>query len=234
MDLSYRVLAPLFMDMAVIFLLTGMIFNTTIFRKRGRTDDRLFFGLLLIDTLVALFDMAGYYVDGKHFPGSYGLNLLFLHLYYMLLLLFACLWVLYLDYRVYQSSERTKQAAKVLGVPVVLMEILYLAGIPGRWFFYVDEADHYRYGPGYIFPVLLMIAYGIAGLILILLYAKKHTGSQQVPYILFLLPIIVALVVSYGLGGVSMVPEGLAAMLAYLHTGTMNEAFFNRGDGDVQ
>ena len=234
MDLSYRVLAPLFMDIAVIFLLVGMIMNTGIFRKRGRTDDRLFFLLLVIDALVAACDAAGYYVDGKHFPGANALNLLFLNLYYMLLLLFAYVWVLYLDHRLYGSEERTKKAAKLLLVPVALFELLYIVGIPGKWFFFVDGSNRYGYGPGYIYPVLVAVVYGVAGLFLNLMHERQTGKAGKVPTVMLLVPVVVALVVSYAFGGVSMVSESLAAMLTYLHSGSMNETFHGRRDCDVQ
>ena len=43
--------ASLIMDIAAVFLLIGTIIYTTIYRKRGHIDDKLFF-YLIVDTLV--------------------------------------------------------------------------------------------------------------------------------------------------------------------------------------
>ena len=49
------------MDIAAFFLLIGMMVNTRLYRQRGRIDDRIYFYLLVLNMVVAVFDTAIYF-----------------------------------------------------------------------------------------------------------------------------------------------------------------------------
>lgn len=59
--------AGLIMDGAALFILAGMFIYTSLYRRRGKTADKVFFALILTDIIAAVFDCI------KYIPGASGM-----------------------------------------------------------------------------------------------------------------------------------------------------------------
>lgn len=63
---SPREVASMFMNVVALLLLLSLYFTTDIYRERGRYDDKLFFVLIIIDTVMAVSDGVSYVADARH------------------------------------------------------------------------------------------------------------------------------------------------------------------------
>ena len=57
-ELSFYGTATIIMGLASLFILGGMLIYTSLYRKRGNTEDKLFFALILTNIAAALFDQS--------------------------------------------------------------------------------------------------------------------------------------------------------------------------------
>ena len=229
MNFSDRNLASLFMDGATIFLLLGMINHTTIYRQRRRTDDRLFFALLISDILIALCDIAVAIANGETFEGAKLMNLLCESLFYITEAGFAYLVVLFLDYRIHRDEERHKKMRFFAAIPITLVEIMFLIGVPNGYFISVDDENYYHYAKLYVIPVLVISLYAITALALSVVYKLKYGKTRYIPLWLYAIPVAGA-VLPFLVEMAAMIPISLAVYLAYIHMGIMNEQFFENMD----
>ncbi|HAB93485.1 MAG TPA: hypothetical protein DCF49_01760, partial [Lachnospiraceae bacterium] len=55
------------MDAAALFFMSGILIYTALYRKRGRLDDKLFFGMVLTNMALAASDATAYLLEGRAF-----------------------------------------------------------------------------------------------------------------------------------------------------------------------
>ncbi len=55
LEVTYETRATLFTNGAALLILAGMLANTSLYRRRGRPEDRLFFALIITDMTAAVF-----------------------------------------------------------------------------------------------------------------------------------------------------------------------------------
>ncbi len=67
-DISFYGMANLIMDGAALFILAGMFIYTSLYRRRGRVSDKVFFALILTDVVAAFFNGVIYILDGCDIP----------------------------------------------------------------------------------------------------------------------------------------------------------------------
>ena len=226
MNLSDRNYASLFLDGAAIFLLIGMIIHTTIYRRRGRINDRLFFSMLITDILMACSDMAVAIANGESFAGARVMNLLGESLYYITMGVFAFLVVLFLYYRLAEDEKRYKKMRTILMIPITLVELMYLIGVPNGLFISVDADNNYHFAKLYFLPVAIMGLYVIAALYLSLIYKAKMGKVKHIPLWIYLIP-MVGIYLPFFVEMAAMTPMMIAVCIAYMHMGIMNEQFFS-------
>ena len=215
------------MDGAAIFMVIGIIINTAIYRKRNRFEDKLFFQLLLTEILIGLSDILVAIVNGRTFAGAQIINLTSFAFIYISQAMFGLVMSVYLVKRLTGDEKKTKKMALPLSIPLILIILMYLIGIPNGFFLTVDGENIYHYGPLYPIPVILMGLYALIALILTVLYNRTRKEKGMIPFWLYLIPIAAMVVVSYVFKGISLSAIGFAVVLAYMHTGVMNETFYD-------
>ncbi len=231
MEFSDRIYASIFLDSAAIFLLLGMILFTSIYRKRGRVEDRIFFLLLLSDLMVSVCDITVAIVNGRSFAGAKVINLAAMSLFYIEEGIIAYLLVLFCYQRIYEDQEKSRRLKMILLVPIVLVELFYAIGVPNGLLITVDAENHYHYGKFYLIPLVVFGGYALLSFVLALMYKIKRGNNKYIPIGLYLLPIALGGIFPYAAHTVALTPIAIAVMYAFLHMGIMNEAFFGE-EGD--
>ena len=225
MTLSDRNLASLFMDGAAIFLLVGMIVNTTIYRKRGNTTDKLFFSILICNIVNAACDIAVAIANGESFPGAKPINLIGESLYYITMGIYAEILVLYQVHRLHRDLARTRKVSHIIMIPIIVVELMYLIGVPNGLFITVDEENYYHFADYYFVPIGILSCYVLAALVLMFVYKFTVPEGKKMPIWPYMIP-IAGMFLPYAFDIAACQPIMMAVTLAYIHMWFMNETFF--------
>ncbi len=225
MVITDRNYASLFMDGTAVFLLIGMLVHTAIYRRRKKTEDTLFFELIITNLTLALSDILVALSNDETFEGAKVMNLVGESLYYISLCAFAFFVVLYLQHRLHTDDAKTRKIAHIIMWPLIAVELMYIIGVPFGFFVAVDENNHYYFAKLYWIPVAIMALYSVAAWVLAVVYKIKCGKTKYLPLWIYLLPLS-GLAIPYFLDIAALTPVALATCIAYMHMGVMNEKFF--------
>ena len=217
-------IASVIMDFAAVCILIGVLIHTSIYRKRGHREDKLFFYMEILTMLMAISDAVTYVLDESSVPGaailSMGCNTVF-HVCFELifglyLLFFMCgtekgkvdfdkRWVYYM-------------ALSFAGVLMVLINIFT------GFLYIVDPADNaYKgttvYNMVYIAPAVY------------LLFSMMIIAKEDVRLLIIMLVLTVAralLIISCR--GVSAGALMISMLLVFTQIYVMNKPFYEEAD----
>ncbi len=221
--LNQRDIATIVMTATTVFMVLGIIIQSSVMRKRGRRDDRLFFMLLVLDALLAVSEAVSFLGDGKDFPGARYCNFYGITLFYMLFGLFSLLWLYYTDARFFRGNSFIFKHRNAFAIPFILLELLIIINIFAKFIFRVDENNVYHREALFVPMYILFILYIIGGFATIFVYRIKSKVKTGIPVFLYFILMAVILVVPFVFDGISMLSIGLACGLVFTHIGSMNE-----------
>ncbi len=225
-EMTDRYYATVFMDVAALFLIFGLMRYTDRFVKRGRLDDRLYRLMLWVAAVCAIFDIPANLSMSDSFPAARFVQLISTSIFFMALLFISAIWIVFLDFRLYRDNEYINSRIRLVMAPMVVTEILYVINLFTGFFFYVDEANDYHRGFLYVLPIIVMTIYFIASFGFLFSKRTRVGGMEGAFFVAYVVPIVLCYIIPYVLGGVSVTPIGLAMTLAYCHMTAMNEEFF--------
>ncbi len=213
--------ASLIMDAAAIFLLIGTAVYTTIYRKRGRTIDRIYFALLVITVIMAISDGITYVLDGSTVPNSAVISLACNNIFFLTFELFCGLVIVYLDDSIHSDSEMALKRALIIMIPAIIMMVMILANNFGRFLYWVDPAtsEYYQY-PLYTLVFAGPILYAVWGLYYVIKIDVK---------VLWLYLLLIAVRVFFGniMQGVSSTALIFSMGLVFIHIHYMRLPFYD-------
>ena len=135
------------MDITALFFLGGLLIYTSMYRKRGRLDDKLYFGMIITNIVMAAMELASYLLENSILPTVRELMYAENTVFYATVEMFPFLYLLYLDFLVYRDKDRTRRVKLLYGIPLLLFMILLAANLGTGWIFSVTEDSIYHSGP---------------------------------------------------------------------------------------
>ena len=215
----------LILDIGTIIMLIGLMMVTNVLRRRGRDDDKLFYYMLVVGIILSIGDIIGYLTEGKSFYGVRFVQLFGMELFYMSYILISMLWMQYTRARFgeYRGDEENLPAKNYYYYPALLTLALVVVNFTTGWMFSVDEDNVYQYGPIYAVLHIVFFSYIIYGFVKMVRYRSANNNRRLIPLWIYLLPIIVGLIVTFGLRGISMTPAGVMLSIVFTHLGSMND-----------
>ena len=217
--LSANNTGSIIMDVAAIFLLAGMMIHTKLYRKRGRLGDKLYFAMLVVVMIAAVFDAMNFFLEESPFSFRGGLILAGDTVFSMAYEIFPILYILYLTYLRHKDNNKVAKNWKILCIPAALAVLIVIGNLFGGYLFYIDEAGAYQYGAAYDILHIIVAAY-----LLFILYELCFINVR------FLLATIILVAARVGLRfavrGVSSTAFILALLLVYGHIQMMNNEFY--------
>ncbi len=125
---TYESNATLFANGATLLILAGMLANTSLYRMRGRSEDRLFFALIITDIIAAVFGSATllFYEYEVALPRI--LFTLILTLFFSVYAVFGVLWCMYLMFRLGHDEAKVRKTLPRICIPAAVLVLLYLTG----------------------------------------------------------------------------------------------------------
>ena len=149
--------------------------------RRNRERDlsgTLFDGMLLSMVCYLLADLIAWYVDGRRFPGGYGVQMALNSLIYLGQIVSTFLWFLYTDYWYFRSAERIKKCVHLYGIPFLLELVLLGANVYTGWVFRINEAHFYERGTLFLPCMIFFFNYAASSLVLSLM-AFFRAGNRE-------------------------------------------------------
>ncbi|SET34886.1 GGDEF domain-containing protein [[Clostridium] polysaccharolyticum] len=152
-------ITSLYFEICVICIISVSLLIASVKKQCGiMFEDRLFLGIMWTVTGIFLSDGAWILVDGLDFPGSQGINKVLNFLYYTLTGIVGLLWLLYTDYKIYESKERLVRCLKWYVIPCVVLVVIILLSPWTGWIFSLSKNEQSHRGRYYALPML--VAYG--------------------------------------------------------------------------
>ena len=144
--LSDTAAASVIMDLASLFLLVGILIYTSMYRKRGRTDDRLFRDMVIVNMILAASELLSYFMETS--PSAYLREIMYVEntVFYAALELFPLLFLLYLDFRIYRDKARVRRTRLLYCAPFFLILAVLILNPWTGWIFSITERNAFRSG----------------------------------------------------------------------------------------
>ena len=146
-EMSVSTVGSIIIDTTALFLMGGILIYTSLYRKRGRLEDRLFFGMILSNIALAVADGISYYLEGSAYPAAKGVMIAGNIIFFTMFTVFPYLFLLYLDYIAWQDKKRVRRTKLLAGIPCLLMVILLLLNLKTGWIFSFSQDNIYHSGP---------------------------------------------------------------------------------------
>ena len=124
MDLGYYGSVNLIIDGAALYILVGMIIYTTLYRRRGKPEDKLFFSLVILDIAAAFLNGLPHVLiaAGVHF-GIWPFAFIF-SVFNIIFDLFGVIWCIYLMFRMKWDAAKIRKFAIAFSVPAVILIVV--------------------------------------------------------------------------------------------------------------
>ena len=220
MWLSETSTGTIILDITTIFLLTGMIVFTSLYRKRGLLSDKIYFCMIVADIVAALTDGLNYFLVESPYTlkgsfitaGDTAFSIAFEIIMFMM--------VLFWDYRLRENKKHTMRFFKIAVWPCVLSIIMILGNLYWGYLFYFDKVTNsYVYAKWYDLIYVAVVIY--VGIMLIQIFKKdKRT------FIIFLIAIGCRILLRNVLRDVSSTAFIIAILLVFFHIQEMNENYY--------
>lgn len=161
------------------------------FRKQVRSTyakNRYFFGLVLFNIAILLIEIIHNIFESVDSDLGQMIYVSTIAIYFLLIPLIIIIWMLYINYHIYESEKHTKKLLIILS-PLLIVNVLFiilsLFGL--NFVFKLDSSGYYQRGEHY--NTILILSYVV--LLLSFLYVnlhKKHLNKTDL-YALILFPI---------------------------------------------
>ncbi|MDP4133213.1 MAG: GGDEF domain-containing protein [Bacillota bacterium] len=197
----------------LLLLLNNM--NRSIYKSRS-IDQRIFNGCMIMNILIFLLDTGMWLLDGVPGAAMESANYVVTTLYYISNPLICFLWLMYTDFKIYESKLGLLKRIRLYAVPCVISAALSLASPFTGWLFSIDEKNGYMRGPYFWMMALACLIYLVlsCGMSIKDIYKNGWEGNKSLSIHLVVFPIgiIAASVIQIMFFGVSII--WVCAMLA--------------------
>lgn len=186
-------------------------------------DEKLFFAMCLLTLLLCLCETASFCIDGLRFPGARPLALALNAFLFLADILFAFLWTVYMDYKLFGRLDRLRRIYPLMSIPALVICVLCVLNLFTDVFFTVSADNVYSRTSLVFLPYLVTYAYLIYGAALAFFYRKKVGKYLFLPVVVFLAPIFVGSLVQMHVYGISLIWVSVSFGLTSLYINLQNE-----------
>lgn len=217
-EMSSGTMGTLVMNSASLLLMTGLFIFTSLYRKRGRPDDRLFLGLILTNLMMTLGESLSYLLEYLSHPIVRLLMIAGNTAFYIAMVFFPYLLLMYFESRLDPDSGKLRRKKLLYGIPCFLFVIVMLINLKTAWIFSIGENNSFisgKFDEMLFLPVIPVWIYLAVSLIRLIRIDKR------------LLAVLFVLLASMGaaeisFGGISSTSFFYTLILVCLHLSEMN------------
>ena len=215
-------------NVAALVLLMIVKFHMWNQNKTGRLlEIRLLSIMMNLTMAECVLDTLVFWIDGQNFFGARVINYTGNILYYILKVVIAFLWPLFIEYKINSSLTKVKKLATVLAIPMIACSLLVISAPLNGIIFTINEENIYtRTGYWFLIPSILIFVYVIFGTIKVYLNCEKEEKYLLIPAMFFIIPVLLGIVVQLLKYGISLTFIGIAIGLTGVYLSTQNESAY--------
>ena len=217
-EMSAGTMGTLIMNSASLLLMTGLFVFTSLYRKRGRPDDRLFLGLILTNLVMTLGETLSYLLEYLSYPIVRMLMILGNTAFYAALVFFPYLLLMYFESRLDADSGSLHRKKLLYGIPCFLFVIVILINLKTGWIFSIGEDNSFvsgRFDELLFLPVIPVWIYLGISMIRLVRINKRLL-------VVLLVLLVSKAVAELSFGGISSTSFFYTLILVCLHLSEMN------------
>ena len=204
-----------------------MLMLILLLHMRGRTRsvllcDRIFRAMVYLTAVLCVLETASFLVDGRKFPLAWLLNIVSNGLLFALDIVFAYIWVLYADFRLFGSRARLRRRGTLLAIPAAVVILLDVTGA----FFTVSPQNVYSRRPLVILSYLLTYFYLAYGSLNVYFNRKRVNQYIYLPVSLLMGPIALGSVVQFFCYGMATLWVCVAVGITSLYIITQTQSMY--------
>ena len=175
-EMSFSSIGTIIMDAASMVMMIGILIFTSLYRKRGRVEDKLFFGLIMANMALAAGELLSYSLKYSSILLVRQLMILGNTVLYCALVLFPYLLFIYADYTIDPDKARIRKRKLIYAVPLLLFLILMMINLGTGWVFSIGKRNTYQSGilaEEYFLPLLTVCLYLLVSLVRVFIVNKR-------------------------------------------------------------
>lgn len=172
--------------------------------RRNVLSERLFYSMIWATMTLAASECFSFILDGRTFPGAHVLNLICNEFTFSLNIIFCYLWVLYIDYKLFEDIDRIKKRYPLLAIPALVVIIMLIINIFTPVFF--DISAHNVYSRTDLAIVPYVVSFFYLAYAEMLVHTNRHNAKRYLflPSLIFILPILAGAVLQMLFYGISI------------------------------
>ena len=209
-----------------LLLLIVILLSSKRASRHGLFDEKIYYTMVTLNILQCLIESAVFLVDGKMAYGYRTFSIVLNDILFINTIIFACLWAIYVDYKLFADIKRIKRISLFVAIPAMLIIIGCLINLVTPVFFLVDKYNIYQRTDLFIVPYVVTYFYLAYGVILIYSYRKKVHKYLFRPAVLFMIPVILGSLLQFFFYGYSLVWLGVSIGMISLFITVQNEASY--------
>ena len=200
-----------------------IILNSKHSIRKAYYDDRLFYRMAWLILALNIIELAGFLVDGRHFPGARFLNILTNTLLFTGNSYFAITWLYYVLFRIKGMKFRFDLKNMLTCSLGILSFILIFINLFHPVYFTVSMENIYAREPLVIISYLSTYGYLLASIITVMKNIKTLDRYVFMPILVFLVPAFVASIVQFFCYGIGVIWVSTSFGLLSLYISIQNE-----------
>lgn len=230
MIIADQSLVTVYADIMAFLLVLGLYYMFHQYRiGRGRYSDRIF-NLLCVSIMVnAASNGFSYAMHQQHLGWAMPIKLLAPTIAELSTALVLFLWMLYIDYKLYESHDRIFMLQRYFSIPLLVFTVLCIINLFTGFMFYMDDNMMFVAKPLFYALTLLQYAYGILPIVVVIHYVRFHGR----PHFLHISPLVVPVAIAslFTLfSNYSARAFGFAVALVLLHFSNVNKWRYDDAD----
>lgn len=204
-------------------MLIILLISSYLVRQRKTLSDKLFTSMIVMTGFACMVETLTFFCDGKSFFGAGAIIMLGNTYLYSTNMCVSALWCIYTVLKLYQNTERIKKYYRIICIPAVIMIIIIIINLKGRFLFTIDENNSYKRRP------LIYALYGVTAFYLVFTvflryrYKIRCGRVKFFPIWMLLAPPIIGTLIQIFNYGVSLAWTSVALGLVGIHMALQNE-----------
>lgn len=143
----------------IIILLLLLHSNSRSGLKDSPLDQRIFNSIMATNIAIFLLDTGMWLLDGRPSAAAWVANMLVTMLYYIFNPFICFIWLLYVDFKIYENKAALRRRARFYVIPLLFSTALSVISPFTGWYFMVDAQNIYARGPYFFIMAVISLAY---------------------------------------------------------------------------
>lgn len=189
-------------------------------------DGKLFLHMCALSMTLCILETVCFLLDGKQFAGARSVIAISNSMLFILFSMFACVWVCYVDYKLFGSIARLRRIYPFVLLPAMLICALGILNMFTDVYFYLDADNRYVRKPLCLLPFAVSLIYMAYGAVLSFRYRKQRDKYVFMTVIVYMVPVYLGVILQYFYYGISLIWVATSFGVTSLFINLQHEVYY--------